>query len=60
MVLTVALAQYLLNIMTSFNIPDTKKSRYTKLMNMYKNGTDAEKKAAGLKLKNLFVNLPKV
>ena len=41
-------------------IPDTKKSRYTKLMNMYKNGTDAEKKAAGLKLKNLFVNLPKV
>ena len=46
--------------MPSFDIPSGKKSKYTKLLNMAKYGTGPEKENAQKKLKNLFINLPKV
>jgi len=46
--------------MPSFNIPDSKMSKFNKLKNMAANGTSAEKRNAQKKLEKLFLNLPKV
>ena len=46
--------------MPSFNIPDTKMSKFNKLKNMAAKGTPAEKANAQKKLEKMFLNLPKV
>mgnify|MGYP003143192107 CR=1 FL=1 len=46
--------------MPSFNIPDSKMSKFNKLKNMAANGTAAEKANAQKKLEAMFLKLPKV